>query len=205
MPAIRTNRLYAKLPDTDLSRLSGKVAKAFTEDPIFANAPFTGAELTALKKTFDDAIIKADKGGSLATALKNAARAALIDALNKDASFVDIQCDGDITILLSSGYEPVSTNRAQRILNPPQVIAVENGQSGELRARIRADASAKAFQGRIKLATGGDYGPVVSFKNSRSILFKGLTAGLTYVFQLCAIGGSTGQSDWSEPGSGMAQ
>ena len=44
-----------------------------------------------------------------------------------------------------------------------------------------------------------------AFKNSRSILFKGLTAGVTYVPELCAIGGSTGQSDWSEPASKMAQ
>jgi hypothetical protein len=28
---------------------------------------------------------------------------------------------------------------------------------------------------------------------------KGLTAGITYTLQLCAIGGSTGQGDWSDP------
>ena len=91
------------------------------------------------------------------------------------------------------------------MLNPPQILAVENGQSGELKARVRADANSKSFQGRIKTATGGDFGPVISFKNSRSILFKGLTAGITYLFELCAIGGSTGQSDWSEPATKMAQ
>jgi hypothetical protein len=58
--------------------------------------------------------------------------------------------------------------------------------------------------GRIKKATDGDFGPTLSFQNSRKILFDGLTAGVTYVMQLCAIGGSTGKSDWSELVSKMA-
>lgn len=70
--------------------------------------------------------------------------------------------------------------------------------------RIKADANAKTFVGRIKQANGSEFGPSISFKNSRSILFKGLTAGVTYVMELCAIGGSTGQSDWSDPVTKMA-
>jgi hypothetical protein len=33
---------------------------------------------------------------------------------------------------------------------------------------------------------------------------KGLTAGVLYTLQLCAIGGSTGAGDWSDPVSHMA-
>ena len=40
---------------------------------------------------------------------------------------------------------------------------------------------------------------MITFKNSRNILFKGLTAGTTYVMQVMGLGGSTGQSDWSAP------
>jgi len=63
---------------------------------------------------------------------------------------------------------------------------------------VTGDPNRKAIQGRVK-ATGGEFGPVITFKNSRHILFKGLTAGTTYVMQLCGLGGSTGQSDWSDP------
>jgi hypothetical protein len=38
---------------------------------------------------------------------------------------------------------------------------------------------------------------------SRKILFDNLLGGVTYVIQLMGIGGSTGQSDWSEPVQGM--
>ena len=107
--------------------------------------------------------------------------------------------------MLGSGYDPVSTNRAQRVLNPPQIIAVEGAQRAELRARIKADANSKSFVGRIREASGSEFGPNISFKNSRSILFKGLSAGVTYLQELMAVGGSTGQSDWSEPATKMAE
>lgn len=142
-------------------------------------------------------------GGTLKTAIKDAARAACITALDKDASYVDINCDDDMTILLGSGYEPVSTNRTQVVLDAPQVIGVSYPQTGQLKLRVKGDPNRKAIQGRIK-TTGDEYGPVVSFKNSKQILFESLTAGTTYVMQLIGLGGSTGKSDWSEPVSKMA-
>jgi hypothetical protein len=188
MPAIRTSRYYTKLPDTELSKFVGGNIKGFTNNPDLDDPPVTPAQLTTLKKTFDDAIVAASGGGTLATATKDAARAACVAALDKNASYVDINCDEDLTILLSSGYQSVSTNRAQVVLNPPQIVAADYAQAGEIKLRV----------------TGGEFGPVVSFKNSKNILFKGLTAGTTYVMQLCGLGGLTGQSDWSEPVSKMA-
>ena len=205
MPNIRTNRKFAALPDTDLSRFAGTVIDGLTSNAQYPQPPETPASLTSKKTAFDQAVIKAARGGSLATAQKNAARAALIDALAKDASYVDINCDEDQSLLLSSGYEAVSTNRAQRMLNPPQITSVHSPQSGQLKARIEADPNSKSFVGRIKEASGSEFGPSISFKNSRSIIFHGVTAGVTYVLELMAIGGTTGQSDWSDPATKMAE
>jgi hypothetical protein len=41
------------------------------------------------------------------------------------------------------------------------------------------------------------------FTDSRSVSITGLTPGTTYVFQVRAVGGSTGYSDWSNPVSRM--
>src|SRR5947208_2191792 len=82
-------------------------------------------------------------------------------------------------------------------------VALDNGQTGGLTVRLDPIANAKGFDGRIKSGTG-EYGPSISFQNSKSIFFKGLTAGITYTLQLCAIGGSTGAGDWSDPVSHMA-
>ncbi len=203
MPRIRTSRSYGKFPDLDVSAFSGGVIAGLTGNEHLAEPPVAPKELATLKKTFDDAIIAAAGGGALATAQKDAARAALVTALNKEASYVDINCDEDLAILLSSGFEAVSTNRAQSVLNPPEVIGVDYGQAGVVKLRVKGDPNRKAVQGRCK-TMDGDWGPVLTFKNSRSILFDGLKAGTTYMMQLCGLGGSTGQSDWSEPVSKMA-
>jgi hypothetical protein len=186
------------MPDLDISKFAGGVVKGLTGNATLDDPPVTPVDLSKLKKTFDDAIIAAAGGGTLATAEKDAAKAALIAALNKDASYVDINADEDLTVLLSSGYEEVSTNRAPSVLDAPEVTAADYGQAGEIKLRVKGDPNRKAIQGRVK-AMGGEFGPVVTFKNSREILFKGLAAGTTYVMQLCGLGGSTGQSDWSEP------
>ena len=200
MPQIRTSRLFSRLSDLDVSKFAGEVITGLTGNADLPDPPVKPApELTALKKTFDDAIVAAAAGGVLLTAQKDAARAALVTALNKDASYVDINCDEDLAILLSSGYKPVSTNRAQVVLDAPEIIVASYGQAGEIRLRVTGDPNRKAIQGRIKPITGGDFGPVITFKNSKNILFKGLTAGTTYVMQLMGLGGSTGQSDWSAP------
>jgi hypothetical protein len=203
MPSIRTNRSYTKLPDTDVSKFVAKTIKGFTGNVDLPDPPAKPDALTTLKQTFDDAIVDASNGGTLATATKDAARATCLSALNKNASYVDINCDDDITILLSSGYEAVSTNRAQTVLGAPEIVAADYVQAGEIKLRVKGDANRKAIQGRIK-TLGGEWGPTISFKNSRAILFEGLNAGTTYVMQLIGLGGSTGQSDWSEPVSKMA-
>ena len=68
---------------------------------------------------------------------------------------------------------------------------------------MKADPNTKSFVGRIK-PVGGEFGPTITFQNSKKILFAGLTAGVSYIIQLCAIGGSNGQSDWTETGPNMS-
>lgn len=203
MPRIRTNRLFGRASDLDVSKRAGKVIKGLDGNPDLDEPPVTPKDLAARKKTFDELIIAATKGGSLATAQKDAARAALLSDLNKDASYVDINCNENMTILLSSGFEAVNTNHAQSVLNPPVIIAAEQAQTGKVRLRIKGDRNRRAVLGRVK-TMDGDYGPVITFEGSRKILFGGLRAGVEYVFQLCGLGGSTGQSDWSEPVSKIA-
>jgi hypothetical protein len=186
------------MSDLDVSKFTGGVINHLTGNETLDDPPVAPADLSKLKKTFDDAIIAAATGGTLATAEKDAARAAVIAALNKNASYVDIHADEDLTILLSSGYEAVSTNRVQAVLDAPVVTSADYGQTGEIKLRVKGDPNRRAVLGRVK-AVGGEFGPVLTFRNSREILFKGLAAGTTYVMQLCGLGGSSGQSDWSEP------
>jgi hypothetical protein len=173
------------------------------EASAFPKLPFSVTQLTDLNATYGQALADMADGGPSTTAAKNIAREALVDALRDDALYVEIAAKNDLAVLLASGYKAASTNRAQNPLGQVEVIAVDPGQSGELKARVKAQKNVRAYEGRIK-AAGGEFGPSISFASSKAILFKGLTAGITYTLQLCALGGSTGKSDWSDPVSKMA-
>jgi len=199
MPQIRTSRSYKRLSDSQLSAFAGSVINELTANPNFPEPPVTPGDLGTAKTAFDAAIFAAAEGGTLQTAQKDAARAALVTALNKDASYVDINCNESLVILRSSGFQEVNTNRARQVLDAPVIVTATNGpQSGQIQMRVKGDPHRRAIQGRIK-TLGGEFGPVITFANAREILFEGLAAGTTYVMQVCGLGGSTGQSDWSEP------
>lgn len=204
MPKIKVSLYFAQLSDGNLSPFAGGVIGGLTaQSVIFTDLPVTVADLTLAKKTYDDSLIALTDAGPSATAAKNIAREELVDALRKDALYVEIVANNDLAILLSSGYEAASMNRTPMPLAQVEVLNVLNSASGMLKVRVKPQPNTKAYEGRI-MAAGGEFGPSISFASSRDILFKGLTAGVNYTLQLCAIGGSTGRSDWSDPVSKMA-
>jgi hypothetical protein len=198
MANYRVSLGFAQLPDTELDDFAGAVISKSTGNAAFPSPPVTTVQLGTLKTAFEDALAAAAQGGTGATAAKNNARETLVSALRKNANYVETIASSDEAMLLSSGYASTSTNRAQSPLDKVNTIEVVNLQSGELRARIEAVANAKGFDGQIK-PEGGDWGPSQSFANSRSIIFKDLTPGTLYTIRVRAIGGSTGQGDWSDP------
>jgi len=50
---------------------------------------------------------------------------------------------------------------------------------------------------------GGKVVATINSTQARSVQIPGLTPGTTYTVQACALGGTTGQSDWSDPVSHM--
>ena len=59
--------------------------------------------------------------------------------------------------------------------------------------------NSRMFEGRASADNGATWLPTVLTGDSRHILFTGLTPGQEYTIQIRALGGSTGQSDWSDP------
>ena len=100
--------------------------------------------------------------------------------------------------LLASGFEAVSNNRHQGPLAAPNIGGIENVGTGRLKLVIGPVANARVFEAQRKDGTG-DWQSAGLFQNSRGIVVTGLTPGTNYTFQVRAVGGSTGQSDWSNP------
>ena len=143
-----------------------------------------------------------------ATAAKLVARDALIALLRQDALYVQgviqpMSVATGMAALLSSGFDAVSTNRAQQPLATPQVFAVENDGTGRLQIRLNAVPNARIYEVLHKSGMGG-WTSAGMFQSTRQLVVTGLTPGVMYTFQVRAVGGSTGSSQWSDPVSHMS-
>jgi hypothetical protein len=202
MPQQRVLLGFSNAPDHALEEMAGAVINNLFGNPLFPTPPVTKVALQAALTAFTAAIAAQMQGGTAATAAKNARRDDLIALLRQLAAYVQQITSTDLAGMLSSGFEAVSTNRAQKPLDTPSILSIDNGISGQLLPKITTSANARAYEGRFALAAPGQpQGPWQSaglYSNTRDVALNGLTPGQIYAFQVRAIGGSTGYSDWSD-------
>ena len=109
MPRYKVCLAFAELADVALDEFAVAIITGMTGNASYPTPPVTVAQLSTLKSAFEDAIVAAAaQRGRAATAAKNAARDALVLALRKNASYVEITCNNDLPILLSSWFEAAS-------------------------------------------------------------------------------------------------
>lgn len=200
---LRISLGFARLPDSELDNFAHGVINGMTGNAAYATPVVTMANLQTALTDFTAKVAAAKTGGPPDTAAKNNSRQTLLGLLRLLAGYVQINCNNDMAILLSSGFQAMSTNRSQAPLEQPQGLVIKNGTSGQLVASVNPVKNTSMYEGRVKGPTG-DWLPSVFTGDSQHITFEGLTPGTTYTAQVRALGGSTGQSDWSDPSSHMA-
>ena len=205
---VRNFRIYTgftKAPDNDVCNLALDVSAALTGHPVFTTPPVTSAQLTALEGTFSTDMTAARKLGTDRTLAKNISRQALLDALVQDALYCQGLARHDLNTLLTSGYEVVSNNRTPGPLDTPQIVSIDNSVSGQLTVRGGAVINGRMYQLQFSLDNGVTWTNAdVNYTSASRMLLTPTTPGKTYLIQISALGGSTGQSEWSNPVSIMA-
>ena len=213
MPQLRVLLGFTTASDASTLETGQAVHDHLYTDPLWAvppnpAIPVTAAALDTAVQAFSSAMAAASLGGPADTADKNNKREALIVLLRQLAGYVQENHGNDLAKLLASWFEAVSTNRASVPLEQPTIKDILNGMSGQLIVRVGRVANARAYELRHALiGPGGAPGPwqtTLLFTSSRSMPVGGLTPGGNYLFQVRAVGGSTGYSDWSDPVSHMS-
>ena len=201
---LRVSLDFAGYSDSDLDEFANNVAVCLNNNTSFPTPPVTPEDLGTLSGAFHDAVLAALPGGIQLTAAKNAARENLLDALRKDATYVQGLASHSLEVLLTSGYSANSTNRAQSPLNPPTVTDLENLASTKLLVRLTPITNARSYNVQTNTNGNGTWADAGIYTQARRIVLGNLTPGTTYSVRARAIGGSTGSSDWSAPVSLMA-
>jgi hypothetical protein len=190
-----------------LVTLAGAVITGLTGNSAFPAPTVDPQMLQAAVDDLNAALAAQALGGTAATAEKNNKKLALIALLRILKHYVEANCGNDLAVLLSSGFPSASTNRTRSPLANPSILRLDIGNRGELSMRISPIAHAKCYEVRAAAVCPGDvpgrWQTAGMFTNSRLIRIVGLDPGTTYTFQVRAIGGSTGYSDWSNAVSRM--
>ena len=201
--SIRVSRRFARISNSDLITFGRNSVTQMTGNPVYPNPCVPLATMTTSLDRCSEAIEAALNGGKLEIAMRDQEIATLIGLLRQQAAYVEAVAADDLTKLLSSGFEAVSTNRAQIELPKPNILRLENSASAQLALRVEPVPTAKAYEVRMSYGPNG-WQAVGVFTQARRIVVADLTPGTTYTFQVRAIGGSTGSSEWSDPMSHMS-
>lgn len=194
---------FAKLSDGELDTFAQGVIDSMTGNAGYPSPPVTMAVLQAARDDFTSKVGAALNGGPPDTAVKRNSRQTLEGVLRQLASYVQMLCGDDMAVLLGSGFAAQNFSNAQSPLPPPVSLVLKNGSSGQFIARVDPVKNTSMYEGRIK-GDDGVWSASIFTGDSQHIIFSGLTPGKTYTVQVRALGGSTGQSDWSDPSSHMA-
>jgi hypothetical protein len=104
-------------------------------------------------------------------------------------------------VFFTSGYQAMSTNRAQSPLDTPNITGIDNDTPTQLDVHLSTVANALGYEVQILIA---NVWTTVKFSpQARTITLIGLISGTVVQVRARALGGSTGQSAWSMPGSSM--
>jgi hypothetical protein len=200
----RINTGFTKGSDNEVNNLSLDVMDALTAHPVFIAPPVLPPAMLILQTAFSNSMTDARKLGTDRTLAKNIAKQALVDALVSDALYCQGLARHDLNTLLTSGYDVVSTNRASGPLDTPSIIAILNNISGQLTVRGQGVINGRMYQARLSIDAGATWTDMGKFNGARLMVLTPVTPGKMCMVEICALGGSTGQSAWSNPVSIMA-
>jgi hypothetical protein len=160
--------------------------------------------ITSALADFSIAVGEAANGGRYLTAAKNVKRAALTSLLRQLGSYLTIQCDGDLQMLLSTQFPIQQTTRSPigPLAAPNGPVLTQGPNTGVLAAKSSPVDGAYVYNWRIALASAPTQFVQTAQTTGARTTFAGLTPGQVYNVQLNAVG-AAGTSDWSDDATSM--
>ena len=160
--------------------------------------------LTAGFNEFSTAVANAADGGVTLTSIKNDRRQALVMLVRALACYVQAACNGDLTILLESGFPVHKPTRSPigALPTPANLTVTLGTRSGELDASAAPVPGAATYNWQLKAASTPTVVLQTAQTTAASKTFTGLTPGVVYLAEVNATG-TAGPSDWSDAISQM--
>jgi hypothetical protein len=202
MPRLHVSLRFAELPDAELLTFTDGVDTGLEGNAAYPTLPTTAplTDLLAAKDALGVAIPKAKQGGPMDTAHKNSMQSNLIALLYILANYVEGACNQDLETLLSSGFLAANQERRREALVKLESVTVKSGaMEGQIVAAVKPPVkNCSLYEGRAMAEGSTTWLPSAFTSDSRHIIFNNLTPGTLYSIEICAHGGLTGASEWSD-------
>lgn len=189
---------FSKLTDDALNTKAEHILASMNGNTNFPDATEKVVSVKAAKEAFNTARIAAVDGGKAKTADKDKKRKLLEKALKELALYVQLNCNNDVAILLTSGYDAQHDGEPIDEPGAPENFKIEAGNnSGSVIASVDSDENARAYvyESALEPETGE---PIWRTElGKRKFTIKNLIAGKKYLFR-AAIKGSSENLVYSE-------
>ncbi len=202
MEKYKTYKDFTKHTDLEVVGQTNEVTTGLTGNPDYLTPSPSIVALTTAKTEFESAITAAANGDVHLIAVKNEKRAILIDLLQKEAIYVELNGQNVKSVMLSSGFKVYSTVRGVTpVSDKPLITKVKDGAiSGEVILKSNKVKYAVVYEIRY---TEDAYGPDARWtrptvQTSKTFFLSGLNPSKTYWFQMRTIS-TKGASDWCDP------
>ena len=172
-------------------------------DPtLYPGLLFSPVQLKALADDLNAKLAAQITGGSAEVAAADTAFTALCNALNDDANIVELAVKNNLEALLNTGYLPASDNRSQSPLDDTAIQGLFNNGTTQLLLRLLPVRNAQVYQVQTSIDGGKTWVEAgLPSTQARRVVLTGLIPATTYLVRARAIGGSTGASAWTAPGT----
>ena len=197
-------RRFNRKADAALAAFMRRVAEGLDGNINFPALPIAPALLRSKAAAFNDAVVACLDGRKLDTAHKNTLRAEVIALLNEEANYVELTAKNDLEILLSSGFDVVSSNPPTPVaVGMTAILAVLNEASTKLRLKLQVAHHARSYEVQVSLAPGV-WVFMESFSDPHNVVLTDLVPGTVYAIRARALGSKNQRSEWCDPVNHMA-
>jgi hypothetical protein len=180
-----------KNSQSELVITSLRVLEKMKDNEIFLPPPPALGKLKKQVPDLQSALVNAMGRDKEMIAIKNTKKAIVLDLLNELADYVTKTCKGDLTLLLSSGFD-ITSEAPGALPVSIEILEVKLGPPGEATTKVRRASGARAFIHQYTTEpptrdTNWSWQP----SGLSSHTFKGLTSEKRHWFRVIAIGSGT--------------
>ena len=205
MAQLRITNGFEKMTDLEFLGKVRFILEEMATNPKFPTPDPALATVTALGNEFEQAISKAEAGGSYDRLVRDSKKEELIDTMHNLGDYVLFTAKGSRLIAESSGFTVAKTPSPRPPIEKPTGIVLSDGpNAGEMLLVFKKVQRAKSYLYQVSLDPNDETKWVSAYGTIRKHLFTGLQSGKKYYIRVVALG-TNNQVVYSEVFARVAQ